>query len=439
MSDSEGEVTTRRRVKISDDEESEGEQPTMQPIADELKEEQQVEQTEAAEEEKEEDMDDLFGDDDDDEKEEGEGGEGGEEGDEEEGRSNSRRTAEEDDGFIVNDEGDDFLVKEAKQRELREIDLDVIRHPSKFENEDEKLYNAKIPSYLNVETTRFEGQLYLESLISEQNGKSKEQVEMDRLIAENTIRWRYTKDEAGKLVTESNAQIVEWSDGSRSLKLGEEYFDIINTKLNDTFLASFREESGLLVTEGVFTDSMKFVPTSTNSAIHKKLTTAIKSRQVQEKPKTQSVYVTNDPEKEARELEKQQEQLIRERRRKEQKEQKDLESKDFGSGSQTRAERQSYYSGSYKSRDEYDDDDGFLVEDDDEEEAGDEDEDEDEEDDLALERLKRVKEDGASKYSKSPEGDEAEPKDGEEDEDEDAVVKQRKKRRVIDSEDEDEE
>ena len=34
-----------------------------------------------------------------------------------------------------------------------------------------------------------------------------------RLKVENTIRWRYEKDEEGNLVKQSNAKMVKWSDG----------------------------------------------------------------------------------------------------------------------------------------------------------------------------------------------------------------------------------
>ena len=43
---------------------------------------------------------------------------------------------------------------------------------------------------------------------------------------ENTIRWRYGKDQEGNEIKESNARIVKWSDGSLSLHLGNEIFDI---------------------------------------------------------------------------------------------------------------------------------------------------------------------------------------------------------------------
>ena len=51
---------------------------------------------------------------------------------------------------------------------------------------------------------------------------------------ENTIRWRYRKDNEGNEVKESNARIVRWSDGSTSLLLGE-VFDVHKNKIDGNF------------------------------------------------------------------------------------------------------------------------------------------------------------------------------------------------------------
>lgn len=376
--------------------------------------------------ENEDDVDNLFGDDDD---------------EDDQDRAIDSRPANED-GIVEDDDEEDdfrrddgreFAVEESKpQRDLRTIDLDVVRHPPKFSHKDGKLYDAKVPNFLEVDPTRFEGKPYLETLVEQAKTLTKDEIELNRLRAENTIRWRYAKDSNGELINESNAQVIEWEDGSLSLKLGEEYFDVIQSDLTDTFLATYSEESGLLTTDGVFTNSLKIVPTSTNSNIHRKLTSAIQARQ-QTKPGAQSVFVDKDPEQEARRLEKQQEQLIRERRRKELKEKKDSERYDSDTPRVgQRISRESYYAAP-RGRDEYEEDD-FMVDDEDDVEE------DDEEDDLAAaERLRRVKSEGAAKYRDDDEdGDEEDEDVAEDDDDEEATAKARKKRRVIESDEDDE-
>ncbi len=52
------------------------------------------------------------------------------------------------------------------------------------------------------------------------------------LKVENTIRWRNAKDDEGNDIKESNARVVRWSDGTMSLLLGAEVFDIHKTKID---------------------------------------------------------------------------------------------------------------------------------------------------------------------------------------------------------------
>ena len=47
---------------------------------------------------------------------------------------------------------------------------------------------------------------------------------------ENTIRWRYSKDKDGEEIKESNCRFVRWSDGSLSMHLGNEVFDVVGVE-----------------------------------------------------------------------------------------------------------------------------------------------------------------------------------------------------------------
>lgn len=57
-----------------------------------------------------------------------------------------------------------------------------------------------------------------------------------KLKVENTIRWRDVLDDEGNTKKESNARIVRWSDGSYSLHLGSEIFDVYRQPLQVTSL-----------------------------------------------------------------------------------------------------------------------------------------------------------------------------------------------------------
>lgn len=52
-----------------------------------------------------------------------------------------------------------------------------------------------------------------------------------KLKVENTIRWRDFMDDDGNIKKESNARFVRWSDGSFSLHLGSEIFDVYKQPL----------------------------------------------------------------------------------------------------------------------------------------------------------------------------------------------------------------
>ncbi|KAH3674366.1 hypothetical protein WICPIJ_009573 [Wickerhamomyces pijperi] len=209
------------------------------------------------------DVDDLFGDEEDDEAAE---------------KSNlnnfiEKNSEDEDD----EDEEDQFLVK--SQTRLPPI------------------YDAKVPSYLKIQPTRFDASnfsKYLESIdLKIDNGQlTQQQLSLIKLSEENTMRWRFNKSESAGLEMESNTQLIEWEDGSMSLKLGEEVFDVIQSNLKDTYLMTKQEnqtaadgdsagqfsssgsENALYLSDGAVVKSLKFVPTSTHSKIHKSLTSA---------------------------------------------------------------------------------------------------------------------------------------------------------------------
>lgn len=52
-----------------------------------------------------------------------------------------------------------------------------------------------------------------------------------KLKVENTIRWREVFDREGNIIQESNARVIKWSDGSMSLHLGSEIFDVYKQPL----------------------------------------------------------------------------------------------------------------------------------------------------------------------------------------------------------------
>lgn len=206
---------------------------------------------------------------------------------------------------------------------------------------------------------------------------------------------------------ESNARYIKWSDGSLSLQLGSEIFDVIEKPNPDVFLAVSHPAQEVLQTSALLKKSMTFVPTSTSSETHKRLREHLQKQQLSSNTVVGNWATTDDPEKIKREAVKAEEINLKARRKLEQK-RRQLEGRDGydhggslrsdrGPAASSRYDEQDMYSGGgggggggSRGADQYEEDD-FVVHDD---------EDEDE-DDARTRRLKDVKRKGAESYKKS--------------------------------------
>lgn len=92
------------------------------------------------------------------------------------------------------------------------------------------IHFVKLPNFLSVETRPFDQETY-EDEIDEEETLDEEGRARLKLKVENTIRWREVIDKEGNTVKESNARFVKWSDGSLSLHLGSEIFDVYKQPL----------------------------------------------------------------------------------------------------------------------------------------------------------------------------------------------------------------
>ena len=99
-----------------------------------------------------------------------------------------------------------------------------------------------------------------------------------KLKVENTIRWRQGFDAEGKAVKESNARVVKWSDGSTSLYLGSEIFDVHKQSLHGDFNHMFIRQGTGLQGQAIFRTKLSFRPHSTESKTHQKMTRQMADR-----------------------------------------------------------------------------------------------------------------------------------------------------------------
>lgn len=398
--------------------------PVEDPVEDESIENRETVESDRAETA----LDDLFGDESEEDQEqndnsskEGEGDALDDDNDEENLSGQSRRRIideeEDEEQAMYNRKflGEDYngQSEEEDEREYKEVDVDIVQHIVPYQTsssaDDKTVYYAKVPQLLTIDPVPFDPPTF-QKKVEERVSKysSKEDQLGDRLIEENTVRWRYSRDKSQRVFKESNTQIVEWSDGTFSLKIGDEYTDILVNNTENTYLAVSHEDQELIqcVEGGEITKTMMFVPTSTNSKIHKILTKAVARRDEREQQGPNTYIAPMDPELEQRELEKKHGQIIRERRKKQLKEKKELEN----AGESPEPQFDLQKSTSSRHLDEYEFDDGFVAQDDEEEEEYSDEEEEGEElqshseedgsdqDDLNAERLRQVKQAGAAHY-----------------------------------------
>ncbi|SCU79847.1 LADA_0B03532g1_1 [Lachancea dasiensis] len=405
---------TIREVTMSDTESNLGSVQEKEPTQDENPSSKPLVEAE--------EMEDLFGDE--------SGKDSGSENDEEvglkgDGDEEQHSGAEDDEQAMYNrkfyGENAGNSDGEGSEGEFREADVDVVKHIVPYstapvqENEGQKgLFYAKMPQFLSVDPVPFDPPAFQDKV--EQRAAqsvSKEDQIGDRLIDENTVRWRYSRDSNQRVYKESNAQVVQWSDGTYSLRLGDEYTDVLINDIDNTYLAVSHEQQELIQSAkgGEISSSMIFIPTSTNSKSHQRLSKAVARKEQREHQGPNTYILRVDPELEQRELEKKQGQIIRERRKRQLREQQERE----GLGSPEPSGLLAKQRGGSSSKsglaydgsryDEYEDD-GFMVDDEEDDNELPDDEEEDEEDvtgesdddDAKADRLRQLKRSGESHY-----------------------------------------
>ncbi|XP_017832352.1 RNA polymerase-associated protein LEO1-like isoform X1 [Callithrix jacchus] len=158
-----------------------------------------------------------------------------------------------------------------------------------------ELYFVKLPKFLSIEPKPFDPQFYEDEFEDEKVLDEEDRIRL-KLKVENTIRWRIRRDEAGNKIKESNARMVKWSDGSMSLHLGNEVFDVYKVPLLGNYNHLFIREDTGLQGQAVFKSKLTFRPHSTDSATYRKVTLPLAKRS----SKTQKIrilpMVSRDPE-----------------------------------------------------------------------------------------------------------------------------------------------
>lgn len=210
----------------------------------------------------------------------------------------------------------------------------IVRHemdmPAACPNLGSKRFYVKLPNFLSIGTHEYDPLCYEDEIDEDESQDYEGRVKL-KLRVENTIRWRKVKDEDGNEQIESNARVVEWSDGSMSLHLGSEIFDVNEKSIGESSHLFVR--LGLrqgLQGQAIFNSKLSIRPNSTESFTHRKLTLSLADRS----QKTQKIRMLNnpgqDPEARLDELSKKEDDKMKATLRRETKQRRIQERSQFG-------------------------------------------------------------------------------------------------------------
>jgi RNA polymerase-associated protein LEO1 len=208
---------------------------------------------------------------------------------------------------------------------------------SKGKGKGVTLHTTRLPNTLAIIHTAYDRDSY--------DPHEEEEMYGSTTLLSNIIRWRYARDangalirdpNTGKLVRESNARIIQWSDGTKSIKVGEELMDLderINTTIDSAatpkktkekksknktwrhflylsqFATQLPDETNSKVVEdpqqsmpflecmGPIVSKLSARPSSLQSAAHKALTLQVRRRTVK-RAKIAEIVTRADPEAE---------------------------------------------------------------------------------------------------------------------------------------------
>ncbi|KAK7031394.1 Leo1-like protein-domain-containing protein [Favolaschia claudopus] len=157
----------------------------------------------------------------------------------------------------------------------------------------------RMPNFVKVDSKPFHHETYIgpehEENEAQQAETLREKSMSIKLKVENTVRWRWTKDSDGRDQRQSNSRVIRWSDGSLSLRLGKELFDIgrsidtsggksfgaspqpaqVRKSQGLTYLVAQHKRSQVLQSEALVTGYMTLTPTGMQSETHRMLVRAV--------------------------------------------------------------------------------------------------------------------------------------------------------------------
>ncbi|KAH8832439.1 RNA polymerase II-associated protein [Flagelloscypha sp. PMI_526] len=222
--------------------------------------------------------------------------------------------------------------------EYREAQVGLANLP-KPKSSDGNTWVVRLPSYMSVNKDQFHPDSYIEHDGDEDADPNAQSMTI-KLKVQSTVRWRWAKDASGNDIRQSNSRIIRWSDGSVSLRLGKELYDIsqnIDTSggvskssfgstpsgpvtaggkaQGLSYLVAQHKRSQLLQAETLVTGTMSLRPADMNSEAHQLLVQSVGQKNRRTKNTLITALPEKDPERELAELKKASDKRDRKRER----------------------------------------------------------------------------------------------------------------------------
>lgn len=255
------------------------------------------------------------------------------------------------------------------------------------------MHVARLPNFVRYSERAFDAATWHEDAEEDEVDVGDNSVR-SVLRTTNTIRWRWRDAPSGK-TPESNARVVRWSDGTSSLQLGTEFFDMAThsepnlagahgAQIPLTYVYVPHPKEGVLEAEAAVRTVHTFKP-NLHSETHSRMASALRHQRGARVVATSELFGALDPEREKERIERQLKETERRKHRERLKNLRnsanyegDLDLNVRRGGARPRRTRSSVTEWSDDEDDDrgpaprsyldYEDDDGFVVQDEEDEE-----------------------------------------------------------------------
>lgn len=184
---------------------------------------------------------------------------------------------------------------------------DVILRRRPAPSDDREFMSLRLPNVLSVEKSPFRADSLPQALLEgyKEFKTTRDTQAVKLLNPENCVRWRFKKgpdgqnltDEDGRPLYESNSRIVEWEDGSRTLYVGAEAFNM--SEISDKVVLFEENSQDIQVCHAVMQKRLIATPVSLRSATHDSLK---KSQFRKVEPVRRSLLLSQEEQAEAKQL-----------------------------------------------------------------------------------------------------------------------------------------